>query len=333
MKRGKNENQDISGIIPYTNQNYNETISGIDNTYNEISGYLNEGKLSNEKMEYLKQKVALDKLAKNIDRDIEYSKINLNKEVTDFLNQYESYSTRKVYFFGINNYLKFCNNDSTEYLKTNSKKVQLYIHYLSELVSPATVHSYIKSNSSFFQYLHREYYDTIRVNPFSKQKVPRLIGKFKKDFLKPHDFPALCNYLKSINKLKYLILIKFLYKTGHRVGIINKMKIQKDGTWSSISKGKPYKGKLSKTEYNNFIKQGVLNINTKSASSIIKKYTTRLFNKGEISCTFSLHDIRRDKILREIKKNKDGAESLLKTSKKFHGNINTTIGYINEFYD
>jgi len=339
MKSGKNENQNISGIIPinnevvlYDNQEYDKLISGIDNTYNHISGLLNDGKLSYEQVEQLNLKVSIDKLSKNINRDIEYSKIDLNKEIKDFLSQYESISTRQVYFNGINNYLKFCNDDSKEYLKTNSKKVQSYIKYLSDIVSSATVHIYIKGNSSFFQYLHREYYDTIRVNPFSKQKVPKLTGKYEKDFLKSGDFKTFCEYLKEIKRFDYLTLVKFLYKTGHRVGIINKMKIRNDGKWTSISKGKSYKGKLTKTEYINFKKYDILNKNTKSASSIIKKYTTRLFNSGKISCTFSVHDLRRDCILRALKKEK-GAESLIKVSKKFHGNINTTMGYVNEYFD
>jgi len=335
MKR--KENQDISGIIPINNEvvpyeNYDKLISGIDNTYNQISGLLNEGKLSYEQVEQLNMKVSLDKLAKNVNRDIEYSKIDLNKEVKDFLNQNDSISTRQVYFNGINNYLKFCNNDSKEYLKTNSKKVQSYIQYLSAIVSPATVHIYIKGNSSFFQYLHREYYDTIRVNPFSKQRVPKLIGKYKKDFLKSGDFKTFCEYLKEINRLDYLTLVKFLYKTGHRIGIINKMKIQKDGKWTSISKGKPYKGKLTKTENTNFTKYNIIKKNTKSASSMIIKYTTRLFNNGKISCNFSLHDLRRDCILRTMKKGKS-AEQFIKDSKKFHGSINTTMSYINEYFD
>jgi len=323
-------NGQLSGILQ-NEQTYNEILNGIDKTYHNISGLLSEGKLSDDDLEYINKKVALDTLSKNIKRDIDYTKIDINKELQDFLLQYDSEDTKKVYLMGISNYMKFCKDDSIEYLKTDSKKVQSYIQYLRGVYSTATVHTYIKGNSSFFQYLHREYYDTIKINPFKKQKIPKIKGKYKKDFLEPNDFRNLCKYLIKIKSYDYLCMVKYLYKTGHRIGIFKQMNIRNDGSWTSISKGQPYKGKLTKEEMRNFKKYNILKMNLKTASSKIKTYTIRLFNQGEVSCTFSVHDIRRDTMRRDMKN--IGAEKIIKVSKKYHKNINTTMGYINEFYE
>ena len=72
-------------------------------------------------------------------------------------------------------------------------------------------------------------------------------------------------------------------------------------------------------------------MNLKTASSKLKTYTIRLYEQGKVSCTFSAHDLRRDCMRRDMKN--IGAERAIKVSKKYHKNINTTMGYINEFYD
>jgi hypothetical protein len=62
-------------------------------------------------------------------------------------------------------------------------------------------------------------------------------------------------------------------------------------------------------------------------SNLIKKYTNRLYKEGMISCSFSVHDFRRYCIKKGLKECKNG-EDILLLSRRFHKQINTTIGYL-----
>jgi site-specific recombinase XerC len=232
-----------SDIDTYDNY-YGNTFENLDTAYQNISGYFPH---SQELQEKVIQQLAVKKLVDNIAQDKLYSEINLDNEISSFLSDYESEKTRETYRISINQFIDYCDGDYFKFLKTNVKDVDNYLIFLKKKYTASrTIRIKITGVSSFFTYLHLRF-PVIRVNPFLKQKLPKIIDKHEKDFPSKKDVEILLQDLKRINRNDIICMMKLLYKYGWRIGIFKEMKLTNSG-FSSISKGEPVKGKLTKTE-------------------------------------------------------------------------------------
>jgi hypothetical protein len=313
----------ISGTIPKNT----ESTNSMSDLYNSISGYFVENP------ERLEQQVVLNKLARIRGQDYKISLINFEVEIDNFISLQTSDQTKRVYKVGIIKFQEYCKKHSLHPLKVSVKDVDDYMFFLMKRgLSSRTVRLYIASLSSFYEFLHLRYFDVIKINPFLKHKLPKVKDKFEKDFVKKEDFKVLCSELKRINRPDILCCIELLYKYGWRIGIFKNFVVNENLTWESMSKGEYKKGKITKTEYNKIKNSGLLNIKCwETISSKIKKFTIRLKNEGKISCSFSAHDLRRARILEDLKS--ENAVNFIKVSRKYHKNINTTYGYVASNFD
>ena len=324
MKNKKNELTIVNKNEVSKETDFNSSTNDL---YNNISGYFVQNP------EQLQKQIVLNKLARVAGQDYEISLINFEEEIENFLSIQRSEHTKRTYKNNIGNFQEYCNLHNLHVLKVSVKDVDDYIFSLMKKgLSSRTVRVMIFSLSSFYEFLHQRYFEVIKINAFLKHKLPKVKDKFQKDFVKKEDFNVLCKELKRIKRLDILCCIELLYKYGWRIGIFENFIVHEDLTWESMSKGEYKKGKITKTEYNKIINSGVLNIpNFKTVSSKIKTMTLRLKRDNKISCGFSVHDLRRARILEDLKS--EDAEKFVKVSKKYHKNINTTYSYIESNYD
>ena len=328
MKNKKNEltvvNGDvISGTI-HKDTDFNDSTNDL---YHNISGYLVEHP------EQLQQQIVLNKLARVAGQDYEISLINFEEETDNFISLQTSEQTKSAYKRSVREFQEYCNIHNLQPLKVSVKEVDDYLFSLMKKgLASRSVRLKIASLSSFYEFLHLRFFEVIKINPFLKHKLPKIKDKFQKDFVKKEDFKVLCNELKRIKRPDILCCIELLYNYGWRIGIFKNFVVNDDLTWESMSKGEYKKGKITKSEYNKIKNSGLLNIKSwETISSKIKKFTIRLKNEGKITCSFSVHDLRRARILEDLKN--ENAESFIKVSRKYHKNINTTYGYVASNFD
>ena len=319
-----NSDNGTYGIINPDNYSQNELT---DIVYKDISGYLEIDRIKRAKI------TAEERYRKDVYEEDLRSRINLEEEIEGFLSSQLSEFTEKSYKSNITKFLKYCNENGLNPLKISVKNTRDYLRYLRDMnYSSRSIRTMYNSISSFYGKLHKNYFEVIKINPFLDNKLPKIMDKFEKDFITENDYKVLCEEITQKNKPEYLCCIKFLWKTGYRVGVFRKMKIYDSLKYKSESKGKEEKGILSKTEYKDFIKYNVQSINSAVFSSFIKKTTNKLKKDNKISCSFSVHDIRRAVIKREILKCKT-IDQLIKTSRRFHKDLGTSIGYFEGKYD
>jgi hypothetical protein len=104
------------------------------------------------------------------------------------------------------------------------------------------------------------------------------------------------------------------------------MKIDRNGNWTAVSKEQRRTGTFTKTETKKLLDNGLLKIKKYTMTNKIVKVTKMLFKAGKISCPFSVHDIRHYRITDDMNNIKNG-QDLYAVSRKYHKNLNTTMGY------
>lgn len=119
-------------------------------------------------------------------------------------------------------------------------------------------------------------------------------------------------------------------KAGLRVGAFNGLTI-KEGKYTTLSKGKEYKGKFS-AEILERIKEAGLNLyspfkglNTDSLKNKIQYEVEKLYNQGKINAPYSAHDFRHFYAVEEYTRDKD----IYRICKLLHhANIQVTETYL-----
>jgi len=137
----ENENQE-NGIVVFKNNiqsgldYYGDTSSDIESIYNNISSLLPD---SQKLQDYINRKIALDRLASNVNKDDEVSKINLKKNIEYFFSIYTSRDTVKNYVASINGFQKYCDEKGLAFVKVDIKDAQIYLKELNSNFASRTV--------------------------------------------------------------------------------------------------------------------------------------------------------------------------------------------------
>ena len=290
--------------------------------FNEMTNYWKEvySKQSNENKLPLSESVARYDQLMEKHEEWKRSRINLEFEVEKFIYNQISKHTKSSYKKHIQDFIKYCKEKGLNPLKISVDDVDDYMYSLREEYASRSIRFKIASLSSFYNHLHLHHYDVIKINPFQGHKLPVIQDKYKKDYPTKKDFIALCEEFTRIDRPDYVCIVKLLYKYGWRRGILEPMELHEDGSWESVSKGKIKKSKenLTKTEYKQIIKYGILDLKPEYISSKIKNTTIKLFKEGKISCSFSAHDLRRSRMLEEFKDCGPAVKQLLEKTSKFH---------------
>jgi predicted nucleic-acid-binding protein len=181
-------------------------------------------------------------------------------------------------------------------------------------------------NGSFFHFLQFRYPEIIRINPFHGRKLPRIKDTRRKDFPTENDIKILRKKFVSLGRKDIVCVIDILSKYGIRIGTFSEMKINENGKWESVSKGKELKGVFTKKEVKQINDSGILTMDKRILTNTFLKYSKKLFEKKLISCPFSPHDLRRYVIDKEGEKY--DMKGFIQFSKTFHRSVSTTLGYI-----
>jgi hypothetical protein len=138
---------------------------------------------------------------------------------------------------------------------------------------------------------------------------------------------ALIEKFTQTGRQDYVTILQLLKKYGFRAGIFKDMVVDKKTCrWHSVSKGYEYSGKFTKQEVTNILQYNVLGIGINRITTAVLDKTTLLYKLGLVSCTFSVHDIRRYYIKKNIQNCKNAVD-LIAFSRTIHKNIETTLGY------
>jgi integrase len=262
---------------------------------------------------------------KNV-KDFKLSRIDINYELNQFLNEQTSVKTRKSYKESVTRFMNYCLRNNIDFIKVDVKNVDGYLNYLCSQYSSRTVRLYMMGVCSFFTFLCERYPECFFRNPFHHRKLPKIKDKFQKDMITENDLNELKRKLKELKRYDIITVIDLIVKYGFRVGFFENLKIRENGEYISVSKGKEIKGKFTQKEVKSIKKWGVLNISVSTIQKMIRKYSTTLFKEGKCTSSFSVHDIRRYFLKTGVEKCKNGFE-LNKFSKQHHSDIKTTMGY------
>jgi hypothetical protein len=181
--------------------------------------------------------------------------------------------------------------------------------------------------SSFYTYLQYRYPRILFVNPFKGRKLPRIVGTRKKDFPTIEDIKRLRKEFVSLKMKDLVCVVDILSKYGYRIGIFENMKIYKDGRFVSTSKGRQEKDKFTMKEVKQITESGVLKKGKGLLQRTFLRYTTKLYKAGEISCDFSVHDLRRF-VFHEGGNKAKNFNEFQQFSRRFHRDVRTTAGYL-----
>jgi hypothetical protein len=277
--------------------------------------------------EIVTNRIVEKKIISDFEHDYNVSKIDVYYELGKFLEVQYSSKTRYTYEYQIKKFLNYCGEKEIPVLKITPQDVDSYMNYLNNGLSPRSVRNNIMSVNSFFKFMIYRYPDCFKLNPFRDRKLPKIVDTRKKDFCTIDDVRKLKQELIRIDRKDIVCVIDLICKYGFRVGIFREIKIDNDGNWISESKGRDYKGKFLRSELKRINDTKMLSLTTSTISNKIQKYTKKLFNEGIISCSFSIHDLRRLYIRINLNECKNGTE-ILNFSRKIHKNLSTTIGYL-----
>lgn len=201
-----------------------------------------------------------------------------------------------------------------------------YLYFLCTRYSPNSARSMILSVSSFYGFMENRH-EVIK-NRFYRLDLPTIKLVRRIDKITYDDIQGLRKELKRIGRKDILCAVDLMEKYGERIGVFENMKIDGNGNWNSVSKESMRAGKFTMSELKKINETGLLKLRKCTIQNIILRYTNKLFNEGKISCAFSCHDIRHYRITEDMKNTRNG-EEMIKVSRRYHKNINTTLGYVN----
>jgi len=305
---------------------YGDTFDVINNKFETISGMLPYNPKLQEKVT---NQIAGEMIVANAKRNYDFSRIDLDADVEKFIKSQNSESTQKSYLKSINDFQDFCLRENYDFVRVTIEECREYLEELNSEVAPRTARVKIAGVKSFFDALLLQY-DVIKVNPFYKLKLPKIVDKFELDYPTEKDVKVLKEELKRIGRNDLICLVDLLYKYGWKIGLLNKIDINKNGSFCGESKGRIVKGKLTKVEMKRIFDNGILNLKSAVMSTSIVRITSRLFRDGKVSCNFSCHDLRRARITIDVNSCNNISE-LMKVSKKYHKDLSTTMLYLRDY--
>ena len=303
-------------LVPTKSENqvdhyYGDTFDVIDSKFEMISGMLPYNPMLQKKVT---NQIAGEMILANVKRDYSFSKIDLDADVEKFINLQNSVSTQKSYLKSINDFQDFCLRKNYDFVRVSIDECREYLEELNSSVAPRTARVRIAGVKSFFDVLVHKY-DVIKINPFYKLKLPKIVDKFELDYPTEKDVKVLKEELKRIGRNDLICSVDLLYKYGWRIGLINQIDINKNGSFCGESKGRTIKGKLTKIEMKWIFDNKILSLKSAVVSTIIHRITKRLFRDGKVSCNFSCHDLRRARITIDVNSCKNVRE-LMSVSRK-----------------
>ncbi|GHU47717.1 hypothetical protein FACS1894200_03550 [Spirochaetia bacterium] len=287
--------------------------------------------LSQEQLAYIVSKAVENKLINQASKAMDSANIDIEKELDEFLMRYKSESTKAAYKRYIGEFIAYCNERQLNTVLFTRKQADTYILYLTDTLKTSAAQARLRkaSVSSFYTHLSRLYETVIVYNPFSKSQGIK--DKPAKETLIPteKDIKIILNALPSkIEQLAFQVCLS----GGLRIGALPTLKLNGNGRYNGISKGKELKAVTLPSSIKTAIRQAGLNenepfssLNINLAKVHLNRVCHRLMRDGKIKTVYSHHDLRHFFATKEYNATHD--IKALKT-KLNHSSIAVTDRYI-----
>ena len=259
-----------------------------------------------------------------------HDKVNLQDVVNNFMSRQHSPNTKRNYRNAIDKLTKYATDNQLSVLRFTPANASDFINTLYQKLSTRTIRLTITSCAQFYRYLIYTHPELQAINPFLMTKLPRIIDRYQKDWVTKHDVATLKRHFKAINRLDLYAVTHLIDKYGWRAGILTSMKITPTTLkYTSTSKGSQKEGKLTKADYQLILDSNILNINLNTLQVMFCRHAKKLFKADKLSCSPSLHDIRRHHIDSEF--DSVNGREVVDLCYKFHDSPMTTLShYVNK---
>jgi hypothetical protein len=181
------------------------------------------------KRDQILKHIAGKKVIEKYDHNYEVDKVDIDREIDDFINLQKSPSTKTVYRCYVDRFINWCKSEGLDPRKITRRDIDSFTVYIGVKLnlSSNTVRLNMGSVSSFYKFLMIRNQKLFLVSPFAGVKYPKVELVRRVDKITHKDVIELKNKLKKINRKDCLIAIDLMTKYGLRVGSFQNMIIDK----------------------------------------------------------------------------------------------------------
>lgn len=233
---------------------------------------------------------------------VKASKIDFQKQKTDFIESFNSLMTRKNYSAAIERFEKYAQKKGFIPQLTTPEQADGFIkERRAEDISNSLVRLETAACSSFFTFLERRF-SFVR-NPFRGTRE-----RPEKKIVRKIEIPTKneVEYIIKNSKEITAAAISVMAYRGLRVGALPSLEVI-GNRFKSFSKGKEIKGNFQREIIDMLPpqKQPFENFSSGAIEHRIKRFTTKLYLQGKIKSSYSAHDFRHFYAVTEYKKDFD----------------------------
>jgi site-specific recombinase XerD len=286
-------------------------------------------------LDVVKQFTLVQRKSNALSNEVDKQRIDITHEIKRFIKQCsksKSIRTRQIYEYSINTFIDYLSITNNDILHATTIDADNYINYLNgEHLSSNTIRSRIAGIRCLYTYLSR-HYECIK-NIFVGVKLPKRINAKLTLIPSKREMKSIIDYIAKSNA-KLSCIVELISLTGLRCGAFANMTVYRNGTFSTITKGKQFVNKFDKhcmtLIRNTFgtIKHEtcVFNeITTNNIKRLFMYYMKQMYDKQMIDDAYSLHDLRHYYATNEYKANHD----IVKLSQQLnHSDIGVTGRYL-----
>lgn len=282
--------------------------------------------LSEEQLKEVASWYLKKKLTEEMETLVNASKVDQDKDIVLFLNQYDSPETRRAYIQAFKKLTAFCSRRQIDFISLNPALADEWI--LEERQSgraPASVRKDVAAISSFYTFMERRY-DFVR-NPFRGTNArPKNKSSKKLEVPDKKDFYTVVESLPApLN-----IIVKLMGLTGLRAGAFQDLNVY-GNILRTYSKRKAVRQTVSPAVIKIFEDANITSSHpfkdwkAYRIENLLKYYTNKLYESGKIKAAYSAHDFRHYFAVTEYTATKD----IYRVSKLLnHSSIQVTQTYL-----
>ena len=328
--------------IPQTLQGKGKAVNNYENIIENLD---DESKALFDKQ--VMQYTLLTRRAEKINKEANIQSINISVVIRRYIKSLESNSTKESYERGIAKFIAYANDRGKDLLHCEKQDAEDYRNYIKNFnESNSTKRIRIVSMKSFYNYLCDHY--PFMTNIFNGIKTFRMVNlkevhipdsKTEINRIRKGILDCMINKSRFMRSTQLVAIIDIICKYGFRVGAFNRMEVNKNRTFNTITKCRPFKGTFDKATFNlicrefgsiNSVKMPFIHLESKNLSSLFKYHTNRLYRENIIKYAYSLHDLRHWFAITFYRNTND----IVRTSKALgHANLQVTGVYFKQYFD
>jgi len=275
--------------------------------------------LNAKELEQAARIVVANRLTRELEKKVNFSLVDIDKEKETFLAKCQSKHTKRTYKNALEKLFSYFKECNIEALELTPQQADNFIYNLASKASPALARLTASVANAFYSFLERRVNDL--KNPFRGTKARPKERKVR-NFAIPNQ-TEIETIISSLPKL-YANAIKLMAFKGYRVGALHTIKKVCGNRYTLESKGKIFSTEFE-TDFSKEDLEALGNISTAGIQRMINYYLAKLHQEGKINNLYSPHDFRHFFAVNFYEKTKDIYR--LKEALK-HSSISITERYL-----